>query len=223
MKLAACSQLVMAVIRSASVLFSRVMLPRIRNQYVELERAFQRGKFMKTTLFSALLATALVLGTGNVDAADKAAKPDKGGLLGNSYASQMELVQADRIRITSRKKVTGSLEEVDTPGKTTNVAYAQIKDVTMVRAAVEAHNLGFAALKILGSRNLSRVNEKRGNSDCRNNVADRSCESDHVMAPGHYLTDVELAIEVTFDMLKTMPTEATDYIDVAQLMKQYGL
>ena len=57
-------------------------------------------------VFTALLTTILILQAGSLQAADK---KDKGGLLGNSYGSQMEQLKDNIIRITTRQKVTGTL------------------------------------------------------------------------------------------------------------------
>lgn len=169
-------------------------------------------------VFTALLTAILILAAGSVQAADK---HDKGGLLGNSYGSQMEQLKDNIIRITSRQKVTGTLDEISTPGMPTYNSFARISDATVVRAALEAKNLGFTAVKVTATRNLSQTFDKRasGPNSCPANF----CESDFTFANGHYGTDVELAIEVTFELFKSMPADLTEYIDVEKLLRQYGI
>lgn len=167
--------------------------------------------------WSCVLLTAVLLMTGVV--ADAADKKKSGGLIGNSYGSQMDQITDTSIRITSRKKVQGTLDEVNTPGTSTYKAFIGVSDAAVVRAALEARNLGFKALKAAGTRNLSQTTERRSASSCPGGI----CESDFTFAKGSYSTDVELAIEVTFDMFKEMPAETTGYIDVEQILKQFGL
>lgn len=187
---------------------------------------------MKTKLVAVVMAAVMVVAMGNAEAAKK----KKGGLLGNSYASQFEEVTDTSVRVTSRKKVKGSLDEINTPGTTVNKAFTAITDATVVRASVEANNLGFKYIKASGTRDLSKTATKRFSSgqDGRGTTTDSDgnssntcpggiCESEFTFAQGHYTTEVELAIEVTFDMYKDLPTDSANYIDVAKVMAQYGL
>jgi hypothetical protein len=185
---------------------------------------------------SLTLALTLSVAVVTAEAADK----KKGGLVGNSYASQMEQISDTSIRITTRKKVSGTMDEINTPGTTTYKAFQQIQSATMVRAALEAKNLGFAAVKAGGVRDLTKTISKRvskgldgagtttsldssGNKTSTNTCPGGICESDFTFAQGHYGSDVELAIEVTFDMFKEMPADPTGYTDVNQVLVQAGL
>ncbi|MGC3983141.1 MAG: hypothetical protein QM808_17950 [Steroidobacteraceae bacterium] len=151
--------------------------------------------------------------------ADAADKKKSGGLIGNSYGSQMELISDSIMRVTTRKKVQGTLDEITTPGTSTYNAFNSVQNAAVVRAAVEARNLGFKALKVSGTRNLSSTSERRSASSCPGGI----CESDFTFAKGSYSTDVELAIELTFDLLKEVPAEGTGVVDVEAILKQFGL
>ena len=48
------------------------------------------------------------------------------------------------------------------------------------------------------------------------------CQKDFSFAPGTYITDVELALELTIDMIKDLPADAASYIDVENVLKQFG-
>lgn len=171
---------------------------------------------MGSKLFAVLMSAVLLASVTVVDAADK---KKSGGLIGNSYGSQMDQISDTSIRITSRKKVAGDLQEINTPGTSIYKAFIGVSDAAVVRAAVEARNLGFKALKPSGTRNLSQTTERRSASSCPGGI----CESDFTFAKGTYSTDVELAIEVTFDMYKEVPADPTGYVDVEQVLKQVGL
>lgn len=168
---------------------------------------------MKYRLITAVLATVWLAG------AVPAASKNKGGLLGNSYSSQLEQVNDTSFRIISRKKVRGTLDEINVPGSTVNKAFAQVADATLVRAAVEARNLGFKVIRAGATRDLSKTLEKRSVSMCPGGI----CENAFVFAYGHYFTDVEMAIEVTFDLTNTRPADTPGYYDVGDLLAQYGL
>lgn len=171
---------------------------------------------MKNKFVAAMFGALLILGAWQAEAADK---KSSGGLLGNTYNSQFQQITDTSIRITSRKKVAGTLDEINTPGTSTYKAFSAINDASVVRAAVEARNLGFKALKVSGTRNVSQTTERRSASSCPGGV----CENSFTFAKGNYSTDVELGIEVTFDLLKDVPADATGYIDVEKVLKQVGL
>lgn len=169
---------------------------------------------MKQNLIIAVLGILAVL-AAPAHAADK----KSGGLLGNSYSSQFQQISDTSIRITSRKKVAGTLDEINTPGTSTYKAFSAINDASVVRAAIEARNLGYKALKVSGTRDVSQTTEKRSASSCPGGV----CENSYTFAKGAYTTDIELGIELTFDMFKEVPADANGYIDVDKVLKQVGL
>ena len=163
-------------------------------------------------VLSAVVAVAMVPG----HAADKA---KKGGVVGNSYGSQFDQLGNDRIRITTRKKVQGTLDEINTPDTSTFKAFQSVTNAALLRAAIEAKALGYASMKVSGTRNLSQTTERRSASSCPGGI----CENDFTFAKGTYNTDVELGIEVTFDLQKDVPADPTGYIDVEKTLKQFGM
>jgi len=176
---------------------------------------------MKTRdrVLSILLVSAMLLTTATVA---NAAEMKKGGLIGNSYASQVQQINDDTLRITTRKKVTGDLEEVNKPGTTMYDALVAVQNGAGARAAIEAKNLGYEVLQVLGSRNLTEVQEKR------NATADLGgglSESAFTFAQGHYYNDVELAIELTVKLIpgKMPENPPQDYMDVNAVLAQFGL
>ena len=173
-----------------------------------------RNRF--ATLLLAFVALAMLLPAQAVYAKDKA---KKGGVVGNSYGSQFEQVSDERMRITTRKKVQGTLEEINEPDTSTYKAFQAVTNAALLRAAVEAKGLGFAAMKVSGTRNLSQTSERRSLSSCPGGI----CEKDFTFAKGTYATDVELAIEVTFDLLKEVPADAAGVINVETTLKQFGM
>lgn len=173
---------------------------------------------MKIKLLSVLLVAVLSLAVIAADAADK---QKKGGLIGNSYASQMDQIDDTTLRITTRKKVTGDIAEVNKPGTTMYNALTAVQMGASVRAAIEAKNLGFNVLQLQGVRNLTQTVEKRSASVDRGGGAENS----FTFAPGHYTNDVEVAIELTVKLVPgAMPaTPPEGYIDVNQILIEAGL
>jgi hypothetical protein len=145
----------------------------------------------------------------------------KGGLVGNSYASQVQQINDTTLRITTRKMVSGDLDEVNKPGSTMYNALVAVQNGASARAAMEAKNLGYDVLQVLGSRNLTQVQEKR------NATADLggTSESAFTFAQGHYYNDVELAIELTVKLIpgKIPENPPQDYMDVNAVLAQLGL
>lgn len=173
---------------------------------------------MKAKILGALMVVALSVAVITADAADK---KKKGGLVGNSYASQMDQLDDTTLRITTRKKVTGDIEEVNKPGTTLYNALAAVQGGAGVRAALEAKNLGYGVMQLQGVRNLTKISEKRSASVDRGAGAENS----YTFAPGHYTNDVEVAIEMTVKLVAgEMPaTPPEGYIDVNQILIQAGL
>lgn len=175
---------------------------------------------MKTRarVWSMLLAVILVAAI-TADAAEM----KKGGLVGNSYASQVQQINDDTLRITTRKKVSGDLDEVNKPGTTMYNALVAVQNGASARAAIEAKNLGYDVLQVLGSRNLTEVQEKRNAT--ADLFGDGTSESAFSFAQGHYYNDVELAIEITVKLIpgKMPENPPQDYMDVNAVLAQFGL
>jgi hypothetical protein len=151
-----------------------------------------------------------------------AADDDEGGLLGNSYASQMRKLGDDKLRITTRKRVRGSLEEATKPGTSVYEALASIQQAASLRACIEAKNLGYDVVEVLGARNLSTAEDRRGTDKSPGGVN----EKDFTWGGSqHYTQSVELVIEVTIGLIDgPMPENPpASYIDVNQVLIQYGL
>lgn len=163
-------------------------------------------------LLLALLAAMVLL---PAHAADKGKKYV--GVEKNSYGSEFTLLSDTSIRVTTRKKVQGTLDEINTPGTSTYTAFQNVVNAAVYRAALEGNALGFKALKVSGTRNLSETSERRSASSCPGGF----CEKDFQMAPGTYFTDVELSIELTMDMYKELPEDPAGYIDVENVLKQF--
>jgi len=160
----------------------------------------------------ALVVTSVLL---PAQAADKTKKYT--GVEKNSYGSEFTLLSDTSMRVTTRKKVQGTLEEINTVGTTTYKAFQNVVNAAVYRAALEGDALGFKALKVSGTRNLSQTSERRSASSCPGGI----CEKDFQMAPGTYVTDVELSIELTMDMVKELPADPAGYIDVENVLKQF--
>jgi len=181
---------------------------------------FVRETIMKTragVLSMLLVATMLVAATTGC-----AAKMKKDHLVGNSYASQVRQINDTTLRITTRKKVSGDLDEVNKPGTTMYNALVAVQNGASARAAMEAKNLGYDVFQVLGSRNLTQVQEKR------NATADLGgglSESAFTFTQGHYYNDVELAIEITVKLIpgKMPENPPQDYVDVNGVLEQFGL
>ena len=172
----------------------------------------------KAIVLSRLLVAAMLVAT----LTSCASTMNKGGLVGNSYASQMRQIDDTTLRITTRKKVSGDLDEVNKPGTTMYNALVAVQNGASARAAIEAKNLGYDVCQVLGSRNLTEVIEKRNASaDLGNGLS----ESSFTFAPGHYHNDVELAIELTVKLIpgKMPENPPQDYMDVNAILAQFDL
>ena len=102
-----------------------------------------------------LLVAAMLVATTTADTAEM----KKGGLLGNSYASQVRQINDTTLRITTRKKVEGDLDEVNKPGTTMYNALVGVQNGASARAAIEAKNLGYDVF--LPSDGTAHVNPKK--------------------------------------------------------------
>lgn len=146
-------------------------------------------------------------------------KPKKGGSIGNSYSSQMVVVNDKSLRITTRKRVSGSMEEINKPGTSVYKALQAVADAANLRAAVETKYLGYGAFRVLGFRNLTTSQQPRENS--RNAMG----EGNFTFAPGNYSDDIELAIELTIELLPARPADPTvkDVYEVAPILQANGV
>lgn len=146
-------------------------------------------------------------------------KPKKGGSLGNNYSSQMVAVNDTSLRITTRKRVSGSMEEINKPGSSVYKALQAVADAATLRAAVETKYLGYGAFRVLGFRNLTTSQKPRENS--RNAMG----EGNFTFAPGNYSEEIELAIELTIELLPAKPADPNvkDVYDVAPILQANGI
>lgn len=166
-------------------------------------------------VLSLIVASGLVLPSLPLSAAKQ------GGLMGNSYSSQMKKVGKDKLRITTRKKVRGDLEEASTPGTTVYDALAAIQQAAVLRAAVEAKNLGYDVVNVVSARNLSQALDKRGSDRSPGGVS----ESEFAWGgASHYTQEVELVIEITVALIEGGMPESppSSYIDVNETLKAFG-
>lgn len=150
-----------------------------------------------------LCAAAPIAGAADDAAAAPAAatflKPKKGGVGGNSFASQMVPVNDTTLRVTTRNQFNGNVEEVTKPGTSANRALQAVADSATRRAATEARALGYPAFRVVSFRNLSQVREQRANSRTATG------EDNYSFAPGKYDQTVELAIELTVGLVAAPP------------------
>ena len=150
-------------------------------------------------------------------------KPDKnqGGVLGNSYASEMQPINQTSFQVTVRKNVTGDAAEINIPGTTVANAFEQVKAVSLLRAAMEARYLGFKYFSVSGTRSATNIKEKRSAS---RDTGGGAPEKAFVLAYPHYTTDVELVLELTIQLSNQVANNnPDDYVDVDQLLKAAGV
>jgi len=172
----------------------------------------------KAGVLSALLVMAVSVALAGCSAAQK----KSGGLVGNSYESQMRQIDDTTLRITTRKRVSGDLDEVNKPGTSMYNALTAVQNGASARAAIEAKNLGYDIYQVQGYRDLTQVQEKRNaNADLGGGVS----ESGFTFAPGHYTNDVILGIELTVKLIPgKMPANPPQgYVDVNEVLAQFDL
>jgi len=172
----------------------------------------------KALVLGALLVLVMPMALVSCSTAQK-----KSGLVGNSYGSEMRQIDDTTLRITTRKRVSGDLEEVNKPGTTMYNALVAVRNGASSRAAVEAKYLGYDVFQVLGSRDLTQVMEKRNAS--ADLSGDGLSETGFTFAQGHYTNDVELAIEITVKLIpgKMPANPPQDYVDVNAVLAQFGL
>ncbi|MCC7462273.1 MAG: hypothetical protein IT480_07405 [Gammaproteobacteria bacterium] len=146
-------------------------------------------------------------------------KPKKGGSIGNSYASQMVPINASSLRITTRKRISGSMEEINKPGTSAYKALQAVADAATLRAAVETRYLGYGAFRVLGFRNLST--SQQPHQSARNAMG----EDSFTFAPGKYDENIELAIELTIELMPATPQGARvgDVYEAAPILQANGI
>jgi len=168
------------------------------------------------------ISIVLMLPTGSVLAAEYGV-PEKGGVVGNSYASQMVPVGDNLMRITTRKREAADPAEVNTPGTSAYKAFQAINNAASLRAAVEAKSLGYKIFKVVSATDKSRLIEKRNASG--DLTGDGLNESNFIVAPGNYTNDLELAVEMTVELIPgEMPENPPiDYADVEAILVSWGL
>ena len=146
-------------------------------------------------------------------------KPKKGGSIGNSYASQMVAINDKSLRITTRKRISGSMDEINKPGTSAYRALQTVADAASLRAAVEAKYLGYGAFRVLGFRNLTTSQQPRQNARAAMG------EDRFTFAPGKYDENIELAIELTIELLPARPAdpEVRDVYEVSPILQANGV
>ncbi len=144
-----------------------------------------------------------------------------GGVLGNSYSSEMQPINASSFQITVRKNVTGDIAEINIPGTTVANAFEQVKAVSLLRAAIESHHLGYKYFSVSGTRSQTNIKEKRSASkDTGGGIPEKA----FMLSYAHYTTDVELVLELTIQLTNQVSTgNPNDYVDVDQLLKAAGV
>lgn len=159
-----------------------------------------------------------LLATGLVTPAPTSAADDWEPAVANSWESEARRIDEDTIRVSTRKRVAGDLEEINKPGTSVNNAFGNIQQATLLRVALESKNLGFDLFQITGTRNLTTQRD-------RNRVSGDAKESDFAMAPGHYQAEIELGIQVTADLLSGPSSESlpADVYDANELLIAFGL
>jgi hypothetical protein len=186
-----------------------------------------RARILTMLLVAVMLAAAVTACTTGTK---------KSGLVPNSFASQVQKINDTTLRITTRKTVSGDVEEVNKPGTTMYNALVAVGNGASARAAMEAKNLGYEVVQVLGSRNLTEVREKRNatadifgenTTDSANSFSQSHGvgESGYTFAQGHYNNDVELAIELTVKLIpgKMPENPPKDYMDVNAVLAQIGM
>lgn len=148
-----------------------------------------RSRPIAAVVCIAVLGAALLAGCSSQSVSSGAG--GSGGMVGNSYASQLVQLDPTTLQITTRKRVTGDLDEVTKPGTTTYKALAQVIASAKLRAALESKNLGYRYFLVQGVQNQSRTIEERSSQ------SGAIPESGFSFAPGHYGNDVELIIQAT--------------------------
>jgi hypothetical protein len=145
-------------------------------------------------------------------------KVRNGGTIGNSYASNVARVDDATMRITTRKKMEGDLEEVNKPGTTMYNSLQAVQNAAAVRAAVEAKALGYKVLEVQDSRDLTSRKVVRVSGGSETSAGSRA------FAPA-YRSEVELKIELVVKAIPgEMPTEAPGkYLDVDKILKAFNI
>jgi hypothetical protein len=127
-------------------------------------------------------------------------RPKRGGSLGNNYAGQLIVINERTLRITTRKRVSGSLEEINKPGSSVYKALQAVADAASLR-------------------NLTSAQQPRANS------MNASGEAGYTFAPGKYDESIEVAIELTIELLPSGPPDPAikEVYEVDPILKRAGI
>lgn len=173
---------------------------------------------MKTLLIFCAIILAFLAGAVNT-----AWAAESGGVVGNSYSSTMIQPTTDTMRITTRKRVRGDINEADKAGTSVNEALVAIQNAAEVRAAIEAKAMGYDVVEVISYRNKSQNIEKRSASRAPGGIN----EKDFTWGGGtpNYTDEVELIIEVDMKLIAgSMPQNPpASYIDVNEVLQAWGL
>ena len=112
----------------------------------------------------------------------------------NTWGSEARFVDDDTVRITTRKRVAGDLEEINKPGTTVYNTFQNVQNITLLRAALECKQAGYDLFRVTGTRDITQQRD-------RNRVSGNVKEEDFTFAPGHYTAEIDLGIQVTVDLL----------------------
>ena len=168
---------------------------------------------MKSVTFPAFLLFALIVFTYPAQSAEKI-KP----VIDNNWGSKMVMIDKDTMRVTTKKRISGDLDEINEPGTSMYQTFQRIQAASLLRTALESKNLGYGYFVVSGVRNVTSERE-------RTRVTGEVEESDFTFAPGHYSTEVDLGIEVTTNLYKTQEELPSDesYYSVAEILAANGL
>jgi len=146
---------------------------------------------------------------------------NQGGVIGNSYTSEMQPINQSSFLIIVRKNVTGDAAEINIPGTTVANAFEQVKAVSLLRAAIEARHLGYKYFSVSGTRSATNIKEKRSASkDTGGGIPEKA----FMLSYAHYTTDVELVLELTIQLANQVSDQdSTGAVDVDQLLKAAGV
>ncbi len=167
------------------------------------------------------LLCVVILSMTSITACVTHKQPNSGGVLGNSYNSEIQPINSSSFQVTARKNVTGDVAEINIPGTTVANAFEQVKAVSLLRAAIEARHLGYKYFSVSGTRSATNVKEKRSASkDTGGGIPEKA----FMLSYAHYTTDVELVLELTIQLTNQVSdSNLNDYVDVDQLLKAAGV
>lgn len=136
----------------------------------------------------------------------------------NTWGSEMRILEGDKIRISTRIRVAGDMDEINEPGTTIFKAFQNVQQAALLRAALESNLLGFDLFQITSTRNITKQRE-------RNRVTGAAREGDFTMAPGQYSEEIDLGIQITAQLVKGPFPEPMpgDMYNATELLIAFGL